>query len=377
MRIALVGRGYSLWWGGAERVMVELSRALKKEGVDVEVFVERVDENSPGDVPVRRIQPVRINSALKLYTFHRKVGSALKGKGFDVVFGMTQFFPLDVYWAGGGVYRHWMRLRFENPVVRGIRYVLSPAHLVMSWLEENILKEKNHRHIITNSKLVKEQLLEYFNIPAERITVIYNGIDHSVFNPHTKRYRKEIRSAYGVKEDSLVALFVANNWERKGLRTLIRAMREVDFTLFVVGRGRKEGFLKEAERLGVKKDRLIFTGARKDVERFYGASDLFVLPTQYDPCSGVCLEAMATGLPVITTSSNGAVELIEHGKNGFVMKHWLDHRELAGFIERLKNRALRESFSEESLRRAKPLTWKNTLGAMLKICNTIAQEKLT
>ena len=375
MRIALVGRGYSVWWGGAERVMVEFSQALKEEGVDVEVFVEKVDEDSPQDVPIKRIKPLKINSALKLYTFHKEVDSALKKSHFDVVFGMTQFFPLDIYWAGGGVYRHWMKLRFENPVVRGLKYVVSPAHFVMRWLEENIMKKENHRHIITNSQLVKEQMLEYFHIEPERVSVVYNGIDHRIFNPEVRRYRKEIRESYGIKEDTLVVLFVANNWERKGLRTLIRAMAETEFTLLVVGRGRKEGFTGEAQRLGIGEDRLIFTGPQKNVERFYGASDVFVLPTQYDPCSGVCLEAMATGLPVITTRSNGAAELIEEGKNGFVMEDWLDHTGLAGFVERLKDRALRDAFAEAGLRRVEPLTWKNTAQKMLKICNTIAREK--
>ncbi len=375
MRIALVGRGYSVWWGGAERVMVEFSQALKEEGVDVEVFVEKVDEDSPQDVPIKRIKPLKINSALKLYTFHKEVGSALKESHFDVVFGMTQFFPLDIYWAGGGVYRHWMKLRFENPVVRGLKYVVSPAHFVMRWLEENIMKKQNHRHIITNSQLVKEQMLEYFHIEPERVSVVYNGIDHRIFNPEVRRYRKEIRESYGIKEDTLVVLFVANNWERKGLRTLIRAMAETEFTLLVVGRGKKEGFTGEAQRLGIGEDRLIFTGPHKNVERFYGASDVFVLPTQYDPCSGVCLEAMATGLPVITTRSNGAAEFIEEGKNGFVMEDWLDHTGLAGFVERLKDRALRDAFAEAGLRRVEPLTWKNTAQKMLKICNTIAREK--
>ncbi len=375
MRIALVGRGYSVWWGGAERVMVELSRTLRDEGMDVEVFVERVDEESPQDVPIRRIGPVRIDSALRLYSFHKRVGSAIKDEAFDVVFGMTQFFPLHIYWAGGGVYRHWMKLRFENPVVRSVRYVFSPAHLVMRWLEENIMKRENHRHIITNSRLVKEQMLHYFDLEEERISVIYNGIDHAVFNPGVKRYRKEVRESHGIKDDTPVVLFVANNWERKGLRTIIRAMGKTGFTLLVVGRGRKEGFLKEAERLGVRKDRIVFAGPQRHVERFYGASDMFVLPTQYDPCSGVCLEAMATGLPVITTTSNGAAELIDEGENGFVMPHWLDHDGLVESVERLKDKALRESMADASLRRVAPLTWKSAAQKMLAICNTIAQDK--
>ena len=376
MKIALVGRGYSLWWGGAERVMVELSKTLADEGADVEVLVERLDESSPPQVPVRRLRPVRINSALKLYTFHRAVAAALKKMGDDrVIFGMTQFFPLHIYWAGGGVYRHWMRLRFEDPLVRGVKYILSPAHYVMRWLEQNIMKPENHRHIITNSRLVKEQIVEYFGLDPERITVIYNGIDHSIFNPQLKRYRQQIRREYQIAQDELLVLFVANNWERKGLRTLIGAMAMAEFSLMVVGRGRKEPFIKEAERCGIDHRRLIFTGPQQQIERFYGAADLFVLPTQYDPCSGVCLEAMAAGLPVITTASNGAAELVDEADCGFVMEDWRDHRGLAALIERLRKPALRDRFARAGTEKAASLTWKATARKMLDICSRIAQQK--
>jgi UDP-glucose:(heptosyl)LPS alpha-1,3-glucosyltransferase len=318
-------------------------------------------------VPVRRSL-----SALKVYSFHKNVRRLLAREDYDIVFGLTQFFPLDIYRAGGGVHRYWMRLRYKNGFIRKIKYITSPVHLVMAWLEAKIMEPGNHRFIVANSKLVKEHLLTYFEINEDNIRVIYNGIDHELFNPQVKRFRNEVRKDFGIGEDRTVALFVSNNWSRKGLETILKAMSlEEGICLLVVGRGKKERLQKLIDKLGLKRESVIFAGPTQQVERFYGAADFFLLPTQYDPCSGVCQEAMACGLPVVTTRANGASEFIAQGENGFILDDWSDHRSLAEFYAPLKDKTKREELGRRACETMKDFTWERTVKGILEVCEMV------
>ena len=153
---------------------------------------------------------------------------------------------------------------------------------------------------------------------------MYPGVDVSRFHAGGRAQRRAAaRRNLGIAEDEIVFLFVANNFRRKGLDLVLRALRRVDLRqararLLVVGAGRRWLFGPLALLLGVS-DWVTFAGASQEVEKFYGAADVFVLPTRYDPFAAVCLEAMACGLPVITTMMNGAAELIETGRSGFVL----------------------------------------------------------
>ena len=88
--------------------------------------------------------------------------------------------------------------------------------------------------------------------------------------------------------------------------------------LMVVGKDHSAPYKRMSEQLGVAETGRFYRGLLLDIEKYYGAADIFVLPTLYDPFSNACLEAFGSGLPVITTAQNGFSELIEDGLNGFV-----------------------------------------------------------
>ncbi len=376
MKIAFVTIGYSSSWGGAEMVAVNLSRVLKERGFKVDLYADRVQADAAGGADVHRIPSVKFLSAVRRLSFNRNVSKVLSGKEYDVRLGLCQFFPLDVYRASGGVHAHWMRLRYPNAFFRALKYMTSPVNLAMWWLESNLMKKRNHRMIITNSKLVKSHIIRYFNLDSDTIRVVYNGVNHDVFNPDLKQKYGSFRKALGVPGGRVVALFVANNWERKGLPTIIRALARVEgVTVVVVGRGRKGKFLRLAERCGLDSQSLIFAGATGNIEKFYAAADFFVLPTQYDPCSNACLEAMACGLPVITTLENGASEFIEHGKNGFVLRNWDDHEGLSGLFLKLKDRSVREKMGKSAHEALRCFTWDRTTEETLRVLEEAAIKK--
>ncbi|MDI6865133.1 glycosyltransferase family 4 protein, partial [Thermodesulfovibrio yellowstonii] len=127
---------------------------------------------------------------------------------------------------------------------------------------------------------------------------------------------------------------VGSGFKRKGVDTLLKALtilKDQEIFLIVIGKGDIKQYLKMCKNLDIEK-KVLFLGIRKDIENFYALADLFILPTIYDPFSNATLEAMATGLPVITTKNNGASELIEEGKEGFSLEDPFNHLELADKI---------------------------------------------
>lgn len=176
---------------------------------------------------------------------------------------------------------------------------------------------------MTNSALIKRHIIQYYNVRPERVEVIYNGVDTGRFNPGGKNlYRQPLRKMYGISENELLLLFVSNDHKGKGLQTILRAMLlsgEKGVRLMVVG----SDSAKPYQRFAIENrldEQVLFLGPQDKIERYYAAADIFVFPTTYDAFSNVCLEAMACGLPVITTINNGASESIEEGKDGFILK---------------------------------------------------------
>jgi UDP-glucose:(heptosyl)LPS alpha-1,3-glucosyltransferase len=357
MKIALVNHSFSLSHGGLERFSVNLATALHQEGHEVHAFAQRFASLPVGVVEHQLMVP-RKPSVRRILGFHRNATRALRDQTFDVVYGLARFFPLDVYRMGDGVQKHWMRIRYPFAPWRWLNYLINPAHLCNLYLERKILVGGACRRIVTNSRLCKEHAQGYYGVPAERIQVVYNGVNHHLFNPQgMAALRPTVRGELGLGEETIAVLHVSNNWKRKGLAVLLESVallgsQGAKIHIIVVGRGRPGPFWKLAAKLGLA-GRLHLVGETEQVQKYYAAADLMVLPTLYDPFSNVCLEAMACGMPVITTAENGAAELIREGENGYIQQNPLDVLELS--------RCLGKCLERENLKIMGKVAWKTSL----------------
>jgi UDP-glucose:(heptosyl)LPS alpha-1,3-glucosyltransferase len=170
-----------------------------------------------------------------------------------------------------------------------------------------------------NSKLVREQLVSYYDVDRSRIKVLYNGVDRGRFSPLRHEKKRSFRESLGISDRDIVLLFAGSDLKRKGFYPLANAFvsvcrhverRNMAGKVFLLVAGKKGD--RRAERLfraGDVSGRVLWLGYRDDIERLYGMSDLFVLPTRYDPFANSVLEAMSCGSPAVTTVSNGASEL--------------------------------------------------------------------
>lgn len=351
MRIAFAIKEIGPPLNGPERNLTDLIRHLMDLGHEVHLFLHRCRALPDPRVRLHRVPVLPVSSALRVLSFAWEAGRRMAQGGFDIVHGFTQVYPQDVYFLGGGLECYWLKVKYPYPLTRAGMCMIRPIHLAHLYLERQILKPENSRIIMTNSHLCRGQLEEYYRIPPERVRVVPHGVDLSRFNPGLQgRFREDVRRDLGCSPRETVILFVANNFSRKGLGLLIEALarvRDERMRVVVAGRGNPQPFLKTAATLGVA-DQLTFTGPVHEIEAFYGAADLFALPTLYDPFANVCLEAMACGLPVITTRQNGASEIIKAGETGFILDDPGDVDRLADALRALQDPRVRREMGERA-----------------------------
>jgi len=319
MHIALVRRHCTLKKGGAERYCVNLFRSLQKLGHRVTVVGESIDEDLRREVEFLRVPVLKLNSWTRNHSFFVNAGHVLRQHPFDVVHGLSRVDGLDTFRLTERLQIHWVQMYYRNPVARWLQ-MWNPRHRVVFDLEQRIFGPRGVRRVIVQSQLDARLLRHYFGVEESRIRRILNGVDVTTFHPGARAAQAEIRREWDLGQSPVLA-FASMDFRGKGLDTLLDAMARLehrDARLLVLGQGRSGPFLRQARRLGIA-HRVRFAGRQAAIQRFYGAADLFVLPTIYEPFPNVNLEAMACGTPVITTATSGGAEIIREGVTGYLI----------------------------------------------------------
>ncbi len=319
MRFATAIPNFSRRKGGAERYLVDLCTRLVQEGHEVHVYAEHWEEEIQG-IHLHRVKTLPFPKSLRLLSFAIKATREMKSANYDVTLGVGNTLEADVLQPHGGVHWAWFwrSLRaYDHPILWMIKLlgrILSPKQWASGWIEDRPYKRGNYSRIVAISDMVKEDIIQRYKVPEDRIAVVYNGTDIERFHPRNRRYREEIRGRHGIANE-FVVLFVSNNFRLKGLGFLMKALATIKgeglspFKLLILGRERQKPYVRLVKKLGLSKE-VIFAGSTDEPEKYYGAADLLVHPTFYDACSLTVLEALASGVPVITTLSNGASGVI-------------------------------------------------------------------
>jgi UDP-glucose:(heptosyl)LPS alpha-1,3-glucosyltransferase len=246
--------------------------------------------------------------------------------------------PADVLWVHS-VHRAWIRASRSVPVGRisapaQLRYVM-PRHLSLLALERQYFRAAHARAIICTSHREVADLAEIYGVDPAITCVLPSPFDPEMFNAdRIATCRAEARARLGVEDGGVALLFVANELHRKGFAEALAALAEVGddrLSLHIVGRTPPTGYSATIARLGLT-HRVHYHGATDDVGWWLAGADLLLLPTQYEPFGMVIVEALASGVPVITTSVAGASEAVQHGVTGLIQQDPYDVSELASLI---------------------------------------------
>lgn len=386
MRIAFCHENVLPARGGAEMYVADLTRRLVAEGHDVHLYACRWDSAAlPERLRVHELPSPRGSRWLRPWRFSAAVRAALDRDRPDVSLGFDKVYGTDIYYPLGGLQpasaTHNLlkyRSRWQRSAAAVARS-LDLAHRSFARLERRTLLGPSPPLLVVNSRMVRDHAHQHYGIPPERVRVIPNAIDPARFNERDRpRLRAEERRRIGLGPGEVVAAFVAMNYRLKGLEPLLHAVARVPtylpFRLLVVGSSRTRSWERLANRLGVAR-RVHFLGPSADVRRVYFAADFHVHPTFYDPCSGVVIEALACGLPVVTSRYNGAAELMRPPCEGFVVDDPHDHAALADAMVALIDPVRRDACGRAARQAAATWTFEHHYRAWLEVFQEIAAHR--
>jgi len=355
LKIALIRQRYARD-GGAERFVARALESLKTQNVRL-TLVTRAWRGGEG-FEVLTCRPFHIGRLWRDWAFARCVCRTLAAREFDLVQSHERIACCDIYRAGDGVHREWLKQRARTLGRAGrLGLALNPYHGYVKAAERALFTSPRLKAVICNSRMVRDEIKQYFHLPDDRLPVIYSGVDTAAYHPDLKKHRDTIRGRHGISSGAVLYLFVGSGFERKGVPALLEAMAQLPENAFllVIGRDKHaDRFQHRARALGLSR-RVIFAGAQEDVRPYYGAADVLTLPSLYDPFPNVALEAMASGLPVVTSLKCGAAELIENGKNGFACDA-LDIEGQTGFLRTLLDPEIRQRMGLAARQTVEPLT---------------------
>jgi glycosyltransferase involved in cell wall biosynthesis len=254
-------------------------------------------------------------------------------------------------------------------------WLLNPTNLWIAWRDRWMLRGGRYRKLVAISERVRKELKEYYDVPDDSIVTIPNGINLSRFNPENGKSRIAIRQSFGVDDDVPLLLFVGSRYRIKGLKFAIQALAKMKTkaVLLVVGDDAMKTYRHLADELGVG-ERVIFAGARKDLPEIYPAADAFVLPTLYETFALVCLEAMASGLPVLASPVGGIEDYLRDGENGIHIPH--DPAVIARKVDEfLADKELQSRLRAAGLETVQEYEWEKIAAQYLNLFEELGQER--
>lgn len=372
--------------GGAETYIGDLARRLARDGHAVHLYACRWDASSlPAATHFHRPDVPAGPRFLRPWRFGAACEEALAHAHHDVSVGFDKSWGQDVLYPQGGLHAasaaHNL-LKFASPWERrlaALGKLFDPAAWSFARLEKKQYLGPNRPLIVVNSRMVQRHFEQFYGVPPESLRVVHSAIDPLRFAADDRlKRRHEERERWGVTPDETVGLFVAMNYRLKGLAPLLRAAalvpRDRPFRLAIVGHPKFARYEQLARRLGIG-DRVNFLGHRNDPKEAYFAADFLVHPTFYDPCSLVALEALACGLPVITTRYNGASELLSPPSDGLVIDDPHDASSLAGAMTRMLDGGYRSAASQAARQAAGRWTFEHHYRALVDVFREVRSNK--
>ena len=371
MRVALLARRFDSAGGGTERDLIVTAQALRAAGHQITIFADEI-RGAGGDWDVRRVGAgPRLGRTLSLMRFAWTAAPAARRAGADLVLSFARCVGADVMRSGGGAHASYLRAARKWRGALGASAMrISPYHQVQMLVERQAFRSPGLKRVIAVSNFVRDDLIREFGLAPEKTVTIYNGVDLERFRPAADpSERAAIRQKFVVPATARVAAFVGNGFARKGLGFLIEAWPLVagGAFLLVAGADRQtDKFARRARALNVGA-RVVFTGPQPNVEAIFHAADVFAMPSLFEPFGNVVMEAMACGLPAMTSAFSGVAELLPPSMRGLRVENPDDVGEVALRLGALFDAPA--SLGREARATAEKFTWTryaNELNALIE-----------
>jgi len=385
MNVALCYESVTPARGGCETYIADLARRMAADGHEVHLYASYWDAATlPSDIHCHRVPSFKGPRCLRPWYFGAACLKATRERHHDVTVGFDKTWGQDVLYPQGGLHvaaaKHNLR-KYPGRAARGLATLgklLDTAYWSYLLLEHRQYLSSRRPLIVVNSRMVRDHFQKYYGVEQGDIRIIPSAIDPERFAEHERPKRRvEGREQWGSGAHETAGLFVAMNYRLKGLEPLLHAVRLVpdsSFRLLVAGSPRTGRYVRIARRLGIA-DKVHFLGPRRDVHNCYFAADFLVHPTFYDPCSLVVLEALACGLPVITSRFNGVSELLHPPRDGYVIRDPHDHYQLADCMSQFLDATRRQAASKAARQTAVEWSFDDHYQRLMQVFAEAAADK--
>ncbi len=362
MRIGLCHKRLDLK-GGTERDLYVTASGLRDLGHEVHLFCSEYEIAPPAGVLVHRIPVLPLGRTARLWSFAANAPRVMGRYRCDLVISFGRMPYQDVLRCGGGSHRVFLSKMAEHGgKLRHLWHSVSLYHQTLLMLEKQQFKPGHFKLILAVSDEVKRELMATYAVAENQIVVLYNGVDQNRFHPELRtEWRDAIRCQWAIPLDAPVVLFVGSGFHRKGLDRLLAVWGRAalrDCYLIVAGQdARMNRFRAMADRAA--KGRIIFTGRQNGIEKYYGAADVVALPAIQEAFGNVVLEALASGVPVISTHGVGAAEVLAGSIAGEIVQRPDDAREMEARLIALLRRSREPATRMAARRLGERYSWEN------------------
>ncbi|PIQ96944.1 MAG: hypothetical protein COV67_06835 [Nitrospinae bacterium CG11_big_fil_rev_8_21_14_0_20_56_8] len=369
MKIAVIRQKY-VNYGGAESFVFQYTDCMARKGHEIHIFAHQWAPRKDDRIRVHSVPAWKINAFIRTLSFAWFANRAVARERFDIVQSHERTFWQDVFRAGDGCHKRWLEIRSRSysPLKRGLMW-LNPFHRLILALERRMFEGKGARKIIAISQMVKKDIEDLYRVPQGKVVVVYNGVDLERFHPGKKEtVGKAVRERLGIPPGDRVILHVGSGFERKGTRYLLESLSGLEsenWRLVLMGRGNWGKYLQPLPSR--ERSRIIPLAPVDNIEDYYAAADLFVLPSLYEPFGNANLEALAAGLPIVTSRYCGAAEIVSPKVDGMVIEDPTCSEEIAACINFALKEENRGTLSLGARELAETFTQTRNAEAMLKV----------
>lgn len=351
---------------GVENFLIDFAKRLTSAGHELTYITSLTTPEIGASLPGRweLLPRIRGSATMRMWHFNRLAPRAVAGVDLSIGFGRTCV--QDVHRNGTGCHR-----LYGNLLPFCQRF--SVKHLYELHLERRLYAGSETKQFVTSSARVAAQLQGVYGADGERFRILSPPVETQLFKPAENRANTREILCRKLQTDAAkpVLLFVSLSHRRRGLEPLLEAMRQIDATLWIVGKGLSAALRDKIMRLGIA-SRIRSVPVTSNLVELYQSADWFVHPTQYDAFSNTVLQSMACGLPGIVSVMDGAVDHVRNGENGLMLYHPQQPPELAARIQEALayDAAAWQSLSSAARETVQALTWERHLQEWAEVMAT-------
>ena len=377
MKIALAHKRLD-FKGGTERDFYLTAQGLRDLGHEVHLFCSEFGVSPPEGTLTHRVPCLALGRTARLLSFAFLASKVIVPHRCDVVISFGRMIQQDILRSGGGSHRVFLqKMERGEGFSRRLWHRMSLYHRSVLAVERLQYRPSGCKKILAVSQEVKREIMATYQVPEEKIAIIYNGVDHERFHPHHRETaREKIRSQWEVPAEAPLVLFVGNGFQRKGLDRLLKVWespRLKEVYLLVVGEdAQRKRYASWAERRAHK--RVIFAGRQDAVEDFYGAADILALPAFQEAFGNVVLEALASGLPVLVSRAVGAAEVLAGELAQGILANPDDPLEVEAKVLHLLDQRRWRFMSEQARSLGEKYSWKNHFRELETYLKSVAKQ---